>query len=247
MLRWSIERWSEDVSEDIAHELSGDATLVDYLGVAIVHDAPARLCRCGQAKTKPFCDDVCKQNGFTGAKDPRRITDRLDVYAGASVRVFDNRGLCAHSGFCTNRVPGAFHVGTEPFVTPSGARADDLLRESEERYRVFIESNSDAMWRIELDRPIPIDLDGDEQIARIYRDGYLAECNEALARMLGATTSGIGAFEQDAGCLNVIDVDDNGRFLVRLLNHSPLNALKLGVEWTTMERLYGQYLQRRPV
>ena len=47
-----------------------------------------------------------------------------------------------------------------------------------------------------------------------------------LTRMLGSGVGGVGAIEQDAGCLNVIDVDDQGRFLVRLLNHSPLNALK---------------------
>jgi probable phosphoglycerate mutase len=67
-----------------------------------------------------------------------------------------------------------------------------------------------------------------------------------LARMLGMTATSVGVLEQDGGCMNVIDVDENGRFLVRLLNHSPLNALKVGVEWTTMERLYEQYLQRRP-
>jgi probable phosphoglycerate mutase len=66
-----------------------------------------------------------------------------------------------------------------------------------------------------------------------------------LTRMLGSGLAGIGAIEQDAGCVNVIDVNDDGRFLVRLLNHSPLNALKLGVELTTMERLYEQYLQTR--
>ncbi len=66
-----------------------------------------------------------------------------------------------------------------------------------------------------------------------------------LTRMLGSNLAGIGAFEQDAGCINVIDVDDAGRFLVRLLNHSPLNAMKGGVELTTMEWLYQQYLRTR--
>jgi probable phosphoglycerate mutase len=66
-----------------------------------------------------------------------------------------------------------------------------------------------------------------------------------LAHVLGSGVAGVGAFEQDAGCLNVIDVDDGGRFLVRLLNHSPLNALKAGVELTTMEWLYQQYLRTR--
>ncbi len=66
-----------------------------------------------------------------------------------------------------------------------------------------------------------------------------------LTRMLGSGLAGVGAFEQDAGCLNVIDVEDDGRFLVRLLNHSPLNALKAGVEMTTMEGLFQQYLRTR--
>jgi broad specificity phosphatase PhoE len=66
-----------------------------------------------------------------------------------------------------------------------------------------------------------------------------------LTRVLGSGVAGVGAIEQDAGCLNVIDVDDEGRFLVRLLNHSPLNSLKLGIELTTMERLYEQYLRTR--
>jgi PAS domain S-box-containing protein len=62
---------------------------------------------------------------------------------------------------------------------------DDALRESEQRYRVFIAKNADAMWRIEFETPIPTDLPEDEQIEHIYRSGYLAECNDALARLLG--------------------------------------------------------------
>jgi hypothetical protein len=65
--------------------------------------------------------------------------------------------------------------------------------------------------------------------------------------MLGSGIAGIGWFEQDAGCVNIVDVDDASRFLVRLLNHSPLNAMKLGIETTTMERLYQQYCETRPV
>jgi uncharacterized Fe-S cluster protein YjdI len=116
------------VTENGPYELCGDAVFVDYLGVPIAHEEVARLCRCGQAKTKPFCDDACRTNGFTGATDPRRVPDRLDVYEGEQLTIYDNRGICAHSGFCTDVVPGVFHVGQEPFITPSGARADDILR-----------------------------------------------------------------------------------------------------------------------
>ena len=68
-------------------------------------------------------------------------------------------------------------------------RVDAALRESEERYRNFIAVSSDAMWRIEFERPIPLDLPEEEQIERIYHYGYLAECNDALARLVGASSS----------------------------------------------------------
>ena len=64
-------------------------------------------------------------------------------------------------------------------------RADDARRENLERYRAFIANNSDAMWRIEFSEPIPLSLGEDEQIDRIYRLGYIAECNDAFARLAG--------------------------------------------------------------
>ena len=56
------------------------------------------------------------------------MPDRRDTYPGEQVTVFDNRGLCQHSGFCTDRLATVFHTGTEPFVTPSGGRMDEIIR-----------------------------------------------------------------------------------------------------------------------
>jgi PAS domain S-box-containing protein len=64
-------------------------------------------------------------------------------------------------------------------------RASELLRQSEERYRVFVAQSSEAIWRIEFDTPIPVNLPEDEQIERYYADGALAECNDVMARMYG--------------------------------------------------------------
>lgn len=67
-----------------------------------------------------------------------------------------------------------------------------------------------------------------------------------LAHVLGSGLRGISALEQDAACLNIIDVDDDGRWLVRLVNHTPYNAAKIGLDLTTMERLYRQYRPAAP-
>jgi PAS domain S-box-containing protein len=67
----------------------------------------------------------------------------------------------------------------------SRKREDDALRKSEQRYRAFIARNADAMWRIEFDPPVPTELSEEEQYDRIYESGFLAECNDSTARMLG--------------------------------------------------------------
>jgi truncated hemoglobin YjbI/uncharacterized Fe-S cluster protein YjdI len=50
------------------------------------------------------------------------------VYVGQQVTILDNRGTCQHSGYCTDRLATVFHQGTEPFVTPSGGRMDEIIR-----------------------------------------------------------------------------------------------------------------------
>jgi len=67
-------------------------------------------------------------------------------------------------------------------------RAYEGLRRSEERYRVFISSSSDAMWRIELENPVSTELSEDQQMEAIFRDGYIAECNPATARLFGVNS-----------------------------------------------------------
>ena len=115
------------VSHNGPYWVDGSIDIVDHLGIPIAAEAPLRLCRCGQSQTKPFCDDSHVKRGFVDAKDARRVPDRLDIYEGQQAYVFDNRGTCAHSGFCTDRLRSVFHLGREPFISPSGARLDDLL------------------------------------------------------------------------------------------------------------------------
>ena len=68
-------------------------------------------------------------------------------------------------------------------------RAQHALRESEERYRSFVAQSSEGIYRMEHDPPIPCHLSVDEQLAWGYKYGYMAECNDAMARMYGRASA----------------------------------------------------------
>jgi CDGSH-type Zn-finger protein/truncated hemoglobin YjbI/ferredoxin len=102
--------------------------ITDWLGVALDPTAQSALCRCGASSIKPWCDGSHAQIGFEDAKSGGRVPDRLDRYRGLGVAIADNRGTCAHSGFCTDRAPTVFRTDQEPFVTPAGGRVDEILR-----------------------------------------------------------------------------------------------------------------------
>ena len=64
-------------------------------------------------------------------------------------------------------------------------REEDSLHESEQRYHAFIQLNPDAFWRVEFEEPIDTARPEEEQLETIFRTGYVAECNDALAQLLG--------------------------------------------------------------
>jgi len=64
-------------------------------------------------------------------------------------------------------------------------RAEEELRRREEDYRRFVAQSSEGIFREEFSEPVPLDLPVDELLGRIWRDGHVAECNDALARMYG--------------------------------------------------------------
>ena len=63
--------------------------------------------------------------------------------------------------------------------------SEQALQESEERYRTFVDTISEAIWRIELDEHVKLDEHQDNMVAAICSHGILAECNKVMAVLLG--------------------------------------------------------------
>lgn len=71
-------------------------------------------------------------------------------------------------------------------VTQS-VRRESVIRESEARYRAYIANSSDAIWRYDICPPVDTRLPPEQQFELVLKRAVLAECNDRLVRLYGAS------------------------------------------------------------
>jgi PAS domain S-box-containing protein len=62
---------------------------------------------------------------------------------------------------------------------------ENSLKHSEERYKAFIHHSTEGIYRLEMEEPVSIGLNEEILTQKIYESAYIAECNEAMAKMYG--------------------------------------------------------------
>jgi CDGSH-type Zn-finger protein len=89
--------------------------------------AGVALCRCGGSNNKPFCDGTHGKNGFTDRRRTDGALDKRTDYFGKKITIHDNRGICAHAGYCTDNLASVFKLKKEPWIDPDGAAVEEII------------------------------------------------------------------------------------------------------------------------
>ena len=71
-------------------------------GKALASSPQYALCRCGQSKTKPFCDGTHSKVGFDGTETASHapVAQQAKVLDGPTMQLLDAEVLCASARFC---------------------------------------------------------------------------------------------------------------------------------------------------
>jgi PAS domain S-box-containing protein len=141
--------------------------------------------------------DEVKNKNITSVLVPENLTEQA-----AQMTLFALKGEIIHKETVRKRKDGSLvdvsilaypitlgndQIGVYGIYSDISERKDTekALRNSQVRYRAFVQQSSEGILRFEFLTPIPIKLPEEEQVRLIFKYGYLAECNDTVAKMFG--------------------------------------------------------------
>jgi len=146
--------------------VKGLNNLKNSRGESLPTELEMRLCRCGGSSHKPFCDGTHSKNGFHGDKSKDRVADRSDDYAGKDITIHDNRGVCAHSAYCTDNSPAVFRMGAEPWIYPDAEDAGKTANTIEKCPSGALSYTRDGVLQdLNREPQVTVSKDGPNQVA----------------------------------------------------------------------------------
>ena len=96
-------------------------------GESLPTKATIALCRCGGSSKKPFCDGTHAKIGFSSERQSTKDIHRRKDYVGKQFTIHDNRTICSHAGYCTDRLKSVFRLRAEPWIDPDGADVNAII------------------------------------------------------------------------------------------------------------------------
>ncbi|KXK54661.1 MAG: PAS/PAC domain-containing protein [Chlorobi bacterium OLB5] len=95
--------------------------------------------------------------------------DKTEKWLNYSARIINYDGKKAVLGVATD-------------ITES-RKIRDKIKQSEEKYRNFVNHSSEGIYRLEFRKPVPVNLAVDEQADLLKENVFIAECNRVFAQM----------------------------------------------------------------
>ena len=178
-----------ELVEDGPYRIADSFQLLDTKRNPIQTHGLVELCRCGDSKNKPFCDELGCKKGFQTADE--NVPENRREYTGVNISVSFDASRCIHVAECLSNAPDVFDVKKRPWINLEGADMERVARvvqrcpSGELQYRRLhrsIDEEPDQPATIRVTRNGPYYLRGEIEITG-PKDGQRLNGNQlALCR-----------------------------------------------------------------